>query len=136
MKQEIVIRQTQDAAIRVLRQLEALEKIRFHKKRDEHFHKPDTNSLDKWTEALTRYVLIGPDHYTAAVGLEKLNRQICVQCINLMENRDPTLALASIKQYLEALYQACRHVEEAEWTDIQFEPTLDGATYPPPAGTN
>ena len=111
MKQSTVVQQTLVAATNVLTAIQSGSP-------------PDINSLDLWTESLTRYVLFHPDQHPAAIELEDLSRQL------RLETYDP---LETIQQYILVFNQATAHLHHQS-ENIEYRPPLDDSYYPPPAG--
>ena len=114
MEQITVIKETLAAAYRVERSL-----------KERRCHHPDVESLDKWTEAMTRYVLFHVEQHNIAQELENLSRQLYVEGVY------DDVRLKTIHHYLDTFYKATEHLRHLH-DEIQWEAPLDSSYYPPP----
>jgi hypothetical protein len=114
MEQITVIRETLATAYHIERCL-----------REKRCHHVDVESLDKWTEAMTRYVLFHVEQHNMAQQLENLSRQLYVESVY------DDVRMRTIHQYLDIFYKATEHLRHLH-DEIQWNPPLDSSYYPPP----
>lgn len=85
---------------------------------------PDTNSWDKWTEALLREVLVHASQRTHAQGLEDLERATLTLIITAP--RDDATIIKNLQQFVVDL----QHITIPDGNQaIEWEPPFDGLTY-------